>query len=280
MSKAKRRIRRNSASNTSTDHKGNVEFSSFPRTSSALREHSRGRTCPGRPASTIPSMDRDSEYLVTESKPRNHQPVHLEDLFGPPRKLNRRVSNVSSSVTSDPQVFSSDHGLDDDSSETEMEPDGNDDDDDDVSRYRPLKLYSSAVNLEHTNSQDTVRDFEDLRSVESTSGPNITSTKLSLRPLTYSSLPATPISVSPPLASPVSESFQSNFLLSQPPFSLWDYLREELLATDFDSHQEMKWERVSNFLNIPFAIEKVRQSPCPRSPLSSFIVTQAAGPSR
>ncbi len=41
------------------------------------------------------------------------------------------------------------------------------------------------------------------------------------------------------------------------PFSLWDYLREELLATDFDSHQELKWERVSNFLNIPFAMEKV-----------------------
>lgn len=43
----------------------------------------------------------------------------------------------------------------------------------------------------------------------------------------------------------------------QPLFSLWDYLREELLATDFDSHQELKWERVSNFLQIPYAIEKV-----------------------
>ncbi|KAG5221421.1 eukaryotic membrane protein family-domain-containing protein [Salix suchowensis] len=41
------------------------------------------------------------------------------------------------------------------------------------------------------------------------------------------------------------------------PFSLWDYLREELLATDFDSHQELKWERVSNFLSIPLAIEKI-----------------------
>jgi hypothetical protein len=41
------------------------------------------------------------------------------------------------------------------------------------------------------------------------------------------------------------------------PFSLWDYLREELLATDFDSHQELKWERVGNFLSIPLAIEKV-----------------------
>ncbi|EIN11380.1 DUF747-domain-containing protein [Punctularia strigosozonata HHB-11173 SS5] len=42
-----------------------------------------------------------------------------------------------------------------------------------------------------------------------------------------------------------------------PPFSLWDYLREELLATDFDSHQELKWERVSNFLAIPWAVEKI-----------------------
>lgn len=41
------------------------------------------------------------------------------------------------------------------------------------------------------------------------------------------------------------------------PFSLWDYLREELLATDFDSHQEQKWERVSNFLSMPVAMEKV-----------------------
>lgn len=43
-----------------------------------------------------------------------------------------------------------------------------------------------------------------------------------------------------------------------PPFSLWEYLREELLAADFDSHQELKWERVSNFLHIPLGIEKVR----------------------
>lgn len=42
-----------------------------------------------------------------------------------------------------------------------------------------------------------------------------------------------------------------------PPFSLWDYLREELLATDFDSHQEQKWERVSNFLSMPLAMEKI-----------------------
>ncbi|CAD6887275.1 unnamed protein product [Tilletia caries] len=40
------------------------------------------------------------------------------------------------------------------------------------------------------------------------------------------------------------------------PFSLWDYLRDEVLATDFDSTQEIKWERVSNFMAVPFAVEK------------------------
>lgn len=42
------------------------------------------------------------------------------------------------------------------------------------------------------------------------------------------------------------------------PFSLWEYLKEEVLATDFDSTQEMKWERVTNFIAVPWWIEKVR----------------------
>lgn len=78
------------------------------------------------------------------------------------------------------------------------------------------------------------------------------------KPFTYSSLPPTPIASSPPLDTttfPVTPTKpQTSY---QQPFSIWDYLQEELLATDFDSHQEMKWERVSNFLNIPYAIEKV-----------------------
>ena len=90
-------------------------------------------------------------------------------------------------------------------------------------------------------------------------------------PLLYSSLPPTPISTSPsfepepPPAPPLLSnppSFRSDFSKTTPPettpFSLWDYLREELLATDFDSHQELKWDRVSNFLSIPLAMEKVR----------------------
>ena len=80
---------------------------------------------------------------------------------------------------------------------------------------------------------------------------------------TYSSLPPTPITSSPPPTTSNAERYRSPQDQSDvyiPPFSLWDYLREELLATDFDSHQELKWERVSNFLSIPIAIEKVSTS--------------------
>lgn len=93
-------------------------------------------------------------------------------------------------------------------------------------------------------------------------------------PLTYASLPPTPISTSPPrniTPPPASHQLDTRSDFQRvtpqnapretspgPPFSLWDYLREELLATDFDSHQELKWERVSNFLGMPYALEKVR----------------------
>ncbi|CAK5281540.1 unnamed protein product [Mycena citricolor] len=70
-------------------------------------------------------------------------------------------------------------------------------------------------------------------------------------------LPPSPVSPSPPSRSlsPPDPPLYDN--IAPPPFSLWDYLREELLATDFDSHQELKWDRVSNFLSIPVAIEKI-----------------------
>ncbi|KAL1748713.1 eukaryotic membrane protein family-domain-containing protein [Schizophyllum fasciatum] len=83
------------------------------------------------------------------------------------------------------------------------------------------------------------------------------------RPLVYSSLPPTPIPATSPVdlespgPMPVSSSYPMSPHETSAPFSIWDYLREELLATDFDSHQEMKWERVSNFLSIPIAIEKL-----------------------
>ncbi|KIJ67699.1 hypothetical protein HYDPIDRAFT_83470 [Hydnomerulius pinastri MD-312] len=82
--------------------------------------------------------------------------------------------------------------------------------------------------------------------------------EVEVRPLTYASLPPTPILPSPPASPPPPDRRHSSESEShQPLFSLWDYLREELLATDFDSHQELKWERVGNFLSIPLAIEKI-----------------------
>ncbi|KAG8684355.1 hypothetical protein FRC08_013739, partial [Ceratobasidium sp. 394] len=78
----------------------------------------------------------------------------------------------------------------------------------------------------------------------------------------YVSLPSTPVLAAtvPEFSSKASPATRKDSVESDEdvePFSLWDYLREELLATDFDSHQELKWERVSNFLNIPIAIEKI-----------------------
>lgn len=78
--------------------------------------------------------------------------------------------------------------------------------------------------------------------------------------LAYTSLPSSPICKSPVSPTPPIYDELRRGVQPEPysaPFSLWDYLREELLATDFDSHQELKWERVSNFLSIPLAIEKV-----------------------
>ncbi|KAG0236866.1 hypothetical protein BGW42_002364 [Actinomortierella wolfii] len=39
--------------------------------------------------------------------------------------------------------------------------------------------------------------------------------------------------------------------------SLWDYLKEEMTASDFESTQELKRERVVNFFSVPIAFEKV-----------------------
>ncbi|KAF8984852.1 hypothetical protein BGZ46_006794 [Entomortierella lignicola] len=44
---------------------------------------------------------------------------------------------------------------------------------------------------------------------------------------------------------------------NNPSVSLWDYLKEELTAADFETTQELKRERVANFLNVPIAFEKM-----------------------
>ncbi|KAG8936290.1 hypothetical protein FRC02_003227 [Tulasnella sp. 418] len=84
----------------------------------------------------------------------------------------------------------------------------------------------------------------------------------SLPPSPLPSLSATGVKTSPfddalPETPTEDKVDRSHALEELAPFSLWEYLREELLATDFDSHQELKWERVSNFFNIPVGVEKV-----------------------
>jgi hypothetical protein len=66
-----------------------------------------------------------------------------------------------------------------------------------------------------------------------------------------------PESIEPeePQSSPVDEQPPAVETLQQ--ISFLDYLRDELTVADFDSAQELKRERVTNFLGVPAAIEKV-----------------------
>ncbi|KAL0956708.1 hypothetical protein HGRIS_002831 [Hohenbuehelia grisea] len=130
---------------------------------------------------------------------------------------------------------------------------------------RPIYTRNGVSEGWHRHPQDVVTDDDDITPMLDAfrrRGDGV--------PLAYASLPPTPISPPaspppfsdrpPPLSSP-QPSQESKLVSDREPdqllFSLWDYLREELLATDFDSHQELKWERVSNFLSIPVAMEKI-----------------------
>ncbi|KAH7888817.1 eukaryotic membrane protein family-domain-containing protein [Phlebopus sp. FC_14] len=129
-----------------------------------------------------------------------------------------------------------------------------------VTRGRRRRSSSSFHGTESTSDAGDERSH--LHESAVLSGPGfgherISAQEVEVRPLTYASLPPTPILPSPPASPPPPNRLSATDFPHQPLFSLWDYLREELLATDFDSHQELKWERVSNFLSIPFAIEKV-----------------------
>lgn len=66
------------------------------------------------------------------------------------------------------------------------------------------------------------------------------------------------------------------------PASLWDYLQEEISASDLDGSQEMKAERVTNFFSVPMAVEQVsldttyrvhpKTQRCLKKPLSQIII--------
>lgn len=56
------------------------------------------------------------------------------------------------------------------------------------------------------------------------------------------------------------------------PFSLWDYLQEEVMAVETEHEEGLKTERVTNFLSVPGEVEKVRQLPHIQRPLTVQII--------
>jgi len=188
------------------------------------------------------------------------KPLYLEDLFVDPRSFGfgsrqkggyEPPDSVVSSTKERRAVFSS----------PEQDPKAELDGEVRNSRKqsKPLSIRTTPSALQQADSQDTILPTGAVDVEDPPTFQGIFPTPLSNnKNFTYSSLPPTPIGSSPPLDTttfPAAATKQSTAY--QQPFSIWDYLQEELLATDFDSHQEMKWERVSNFLNIPYAIEKV-----------------------
>lgn len=77
----------------------------------------------------------------------------------------------------------------------------------------------------------------------------------------FGTLPAVPLTPTTPATPRMPSKPRPEPVIVEPaslaPFSLWEYLKEEVLATDFDSTQEMKWERVTNFVAVPWWVEKV-----------------------
>jgi len=55
--------------------------------------------------------------------------------------------------------------------------------------------------------------------------------------------------------------------IAQLPFSLWEYLQDEIKAVELDGTTEFRSERVSNFFSVPMAVEKVRVHSWPTSEL-------------
>ncbi|KAF8606126.1 DUF747-domain-containing protein [Ceratobasidium sp. AG-I] len=144
----------------------------------------------------------------------------------------------------------------------------------DYGRFTPLASQTHATSSSSTAAQPT-RYYPTPSpppAIERQPRPppvNLPSAPFAEERKTYTSLPSTPVLAATrpefpevrkeaaDLTRPTSSQQVEEHEDDLEPFSLWDYLREELLATDFDSHQELKWERVSNFLNVPVAIEKI-----------------------
>ena len=259
MSHNGRRTRRYSTNSVRSKSK-----SSRPSSPTLLRESFRGRIVSDgiNPVARHDSLSSD-EVGRTEQRQRalskeTTKPLYLQDLFVDPRNPSSHGRQKGGYESPDSVVSNGWTALFP-SSEQNSTVDSDGGVRSGRKQSKPLAIRTTPSVLQHANSQDTILptgavDVEDPPTFQEIF-PAPTSNN---KPFTYLSLPPTPITSSPPLgtttfpATPIKPSTSY-----QQPFSIWDYLQEELLATDFDSHQEMKWERVSNFLNIPYAIEKV-----------------------
>lgn len=257
MSHNGRRTRRYSTNSVRSKSK-----SSRPPSPALLRDALRGRIASDRPNSSA-GQDSLSSDEVGWAEQRKRalsrevtRPLYLQDLFVDSRSSlsdarQREGGELRDLVVSSTAPFPS----------LEHDPTVGAGDDSWSGRKqsKPLAIRTTPSVLQQADSQDTILPTSAVYIEDPPSFQEIFPTALpNHKPFTYSSLPPTPITSSPPLVTttyPVTPTKpQTSY---QQPFSIWDYLQEELLATDFDSHQEMKWERVSNFLNIPYAIEKV-----------------------
>ena len=230
-----------------------------------LRDTFRGRIVSDRinAATRRDSLSSD-EAGWTEQRQRalsgeTTRPLYLQDLFVDPRNTRsdgrkKGEYELTDSVVTNTKEWGTAFSRSERESTIEL------DEDKWNSRKQPkqLAIRTTPSVLQQEVSQDTILPLRTVDVEDPPTFQEIFPKPPSSKPFTYSSLPPTPIASSPPLDTntfPVTPTKPSTSY--QQPFSIWDYLQEELLATDFDSHQEMKWERVSNFLNIPYAIEKV-----------------------
>ena len=258
MSHNGRRTRRYSTNSVRSKSK-----SSRPSSPTLLRDTLRGRIASDRINSAAGLRDSLSSDEAGWAERRQRalskevtRPLYLQDLFVDSRGPRSDAMQEEGHTPRDPITSNT-------ASFPSLEHDPTEDIRSSRKQSKPLVIRTTPSVLQQADSKDTILPTHEVYVEDPPSFQENFPTSLSIhKPFTYSSLPPTPITSSPPLVTTTYPVTPTKPQISyQQPFSIWDYLQEELLATDFDSHQEMKWERVSNFLNIPYAIEKVTERP-------------------
>jgi hypothetical protein len=123
-------------------------------------------------------------------------------------------------------------------------------------RLRLLNHRHQRRNDEHQSTDDDYRSPSPLSSSASSPSPSSPSTPFVHQ--TPSSLYAR--SPSPAENDERRKKWDGYRMQQIIPFSLWDYLQEEVLAVEMDGEEGVKSERVTNFLTVPGEVEKVSGS--------------------